>query len=66
MKTTILLMVAITLTGCVSEKTLLRNSTTGQTTRCDAWGFGVIGAPVAMASHSDCMKKAHEAGYSEN
>ena len=44
-------------TGCVSEKTALTNPQ-GQQVRCDAWGFGFIGAPVAMASHADCMKKA--------
>lgn len=52
------------LSGCVSEKTALTN-TTGQQVHCDNWGFGIIGAPVAMASHADCMKKAHAAGYSE-
>jgi hypothetical protein len=56
--------VAVLLTGCVSEKTALTNSA-GQSTRCDAWGFGIIGVPVAMASHADCMKKAQAAGYSE-
>jgi len=54
----------VMLCGCVSEKTALTNAQ-GQQVRCDAWGFGVIGAPVAMASHADCMKKAHAAGYSE-
>lgn len=56
--------IAAMLSGCVSEKTALTNPA-GQQVHCDAWGFGVIGAPVAMASHSDCMKKAHAAGYSE-
>lgn len=55
---------AILLTGCVSEKTVLTNPA-GQQTRCDAWGFGWLGAPVAMAQHHDCMTKAHAAGYSE-
>jgi hypothetical protein len=57
-------MSVVMLTGCVSEKTALTNSQ-GQQVHCDAWGFGFIGAPVAMASHADCMKKAHAAGYSE-
>ena len=51
-------------TGCVSEKTALTNSA-GQQVHCDAWGIGWLGAPIAMASHHDCMKKAHAAGYSE-
>lgn len=57
--------IVASLSGCVSEKATLTN-TTGQQVHCDAWGFGLIGAPVAMASHADCMKKAHAAGYSEN
>lgn len=56
--------VFLLLCGCVSEKTALTNAQ-GQQTRCDHWGFGIIGAPAAMAMHSDCMKKAHAAGYSE-
>jgi hypothetical protein len=52
------------LSGCVSEKAVLTNNA-GQAVHCDHWGFGIIGAPVAMAQHSDCVKKAQEAGYSE-
>lgn len=52
------------LSGCVSESTDLRNAQ-GQTTKCENWGFGFIGAPVAMAQHDSCVKKAHAAGYTE-
>ena len=52
------------LTGCVSEKTTLRNER-GQVVQCNQWGFGVIGAPVAIAEHADCVKKAKAAGYSD-
>lgn len=54
----------ILLSGCVSQSTMLRNDK-GQTVQCKGWGFGVIGAPIALAEHADCMKKAHAAGYSE-
>lgn len=64
MKTAIAMVLALALTGCVSERTMLTNKD-GQVVHCDGWGFGVIGAPVAMAQHADCMKKAHAAGYSE-
>jgi hypothetical protein len=64
MKIALFAIVAVVLTGCVSEKTALTNPQ-GQQLHCDHWGFGVIGAPAAMAMHSDCMKKAHAAGYSE-
>jgi hypothetical protein len=56
--------ICLALCGCVSQKTLLANPS-GQVLHCDGWGFGLIGVPVALASHADCMKKAHEAGYSE-
>jgi ABC-type Fe3+ transport system substrate-binding protein len=54
----------LSLSACVSEKTTLRNES-GQIVRCDNWGFGVIGAPVAIVSHADCVKKAKAAGYSD-
>lgn len=54
----------VLLCGCVSEKTMLTN-TQGQIVHCDGWGFGLIGVPIALATHANCMKKAHEAGYSE-
>lgn len=55
---------SVVLSGCVSQKTALTNPA-GQQVHCDSWGFGVIGVPIALASHADCMKKAHAAGYSE-
>lgn len=63
MKTAIF-MLLLMLSGCVSESTMLTNKD-GKVFQCAGWGFGVIGAPVAMAQHADCMKKAHAAGYSE-
>lgn len=60
----VMLVLSVLLGGCVSESTVLRNPE-GKTYNCDAWGFGVIGAPVAMAQHSDCVNKAHAAGYTE-
>jgi hypothetical protein len=62
MRTPILLFSALVLTGCVSEKTAMVNQQ-GRVIHCDAWGFGWLGAPVAMAEHHDCVKKAQGAGY---
>lgn len=56
--------VCLLLCGCVSQKTMLANPA-GQVTHCDGWGFGLIGVPIALATHADCIKKAHAAGYSE-
>jgi hypothetical protein len=57
-------LILVSLVGCVSQSTMLQNSQ-GQQVKCAGWGFGVIGVPVALATHADCMKKAHAAGYSE-
>ena len=62
MKRVLILLVIATLCGCVSEKTMLVNPA-GKVLHCDAWGFGWLGAPVAMAEHHDCVKKANAAGY---
>lgn len=62
MRTLILVFSTLALTGCVSEKTAMVNQQ-GKVIHCDAWGFGWLGAPVAMAEHHDCVKKAQGAGY---
>lgn len=63
MKRLLLVFAVVVLAGCVSEKTAMINQQ-GTVVHCDAWGFGWIGAPVAMAEHHDCVKKAQAAGYS--
>jgi len=62
MRGLILLFSVLALTGCVSEKTAMVNQE-GKVVHCDAWGFGWLGAPVAMAQHHDCVKNAQAAGY---
>lgn len=58
------LLCAVALSACVSQHTMLRNDS-GQTVHCQDWGFGVIGVPVALASHASCMKNYHAAGFHE-
>lgn len=60
MRTLMLLLSALALTGCVSEKTAMVNQQ-GKVVHCDAWGFGWLGAPVAMAQHHNCVKNAQAA-----
>jgi hypothetical protein len=57
-------LVSIVACGCASESALLVNDS-GQTVTCKNEGWGWIGAPVAMANQSDCVKKANAAGYHE-
>jgi hypothetical protein len=48
---------ALTLGGCVSSSKALRN-TSGEIITCKASGFGWFGAPVALISRNDCLKKS--------
>lgn len=64
MKFVLLLAACALLAGCVSENTALINPE-GQVVHCKAWGFGWLGAPVAMIQHHDCVKKAEANGYSD-
>lgn len=64
MKITLFGVCLIGLSGCVSQDTMLRNNA-GQFTHCAGWGFGIIGVPVALAEHDNCMKKARAAGFVE-
>jgi hypothetical protein len=50
--------------GCASESAVLVNAS-GQSVTCQNEGWGWIGAPVAMANQSDCIKKANAAGYQQ-
>jgi hypothetical protein len=61
---TLALFVCGCITGCVAQKTALFNAK-GQMLQCHASGWGWLGAPIAMAEHSECVKKAKAAGYSE-
>jgi hypothetical protein len=53
---------ALTLGGCVSSSKALRN-TNGEIITCKASGYGWLGAPVALISQNDCLKKYRQQGY---
>lgn len=52
------------ITGCASTSTQMVNDD-GQVINCGAWGFGIIGAPAALISTHECIKKYQAAGYHE-
>lgn len=52
----------LTLGGCVSSSKSLRNSN-GEVITCKASGYGWLGAPVALISQGDCLKKYRQQGY---
>ena len=63
-QTSIALALCYCFAGCVSTSTQMTNSD-GQVVNCGAWGFGIIGAPAALISTSECVKKYQAAGYHE-
>lgn len=63
MKTAIIaIALTCTISGCVSYNTDLV-SNTGQHYICAASGFGWLGTPIAMHTHSECLAVASRAGY---
>lgn len=50
------------LSGCVSDRQELRNDR-GQVVNCENQGWGWLGAPMAMANQSKCLKQAEAAGF---
>ena len=50
--------------GCVSTSTQMVNDD-GLAVNCGAWGIGLIGAPAALISTNECVKKYKAAGYHE-
>lgn len=59
-----LALLVVGLCGCVSQSAILVNSE-GKAVKCNNWGFGIIGVPVAMSEQSKCIKKANADGYTE-
>jgi hypothetical protein len=53
-----------TVSACTTYTTSLRNKE-GAITHCDESGWGLIGGAIAGSQHNECVKNAHDAGYSE-
>ena len=56
--------ISVLLVSCTSEHAVLKNDA-GQTVVCAHEGWGWLGAPVAAAQQSSCLKKAKEAGFKD-
>jgi hypothetical protein len=50
------------LSGCATPSTKLQNAS-GQVVDCSASGWGLVGTPLALASHSDCVDRMQAAGF---
>lgn len=57
--------VAIAVSGCVSNSTQFVDQKTGKTGYCAATGYGLIGSIVASNTYESCRQRALAAGYSE-
>jgi len=60
---TIVIISLLFLTSCVSMNTSMVNPRTNDMQPCHAWGFGWLGAPLALAAHSNCVSNLKKAGY---
>jgi hypothetical protein len=49
--------------GCAAPKQVMIHPTTKQQINCSSWGFGVIGAPAALVTYSQCKDKYTALGY---
>lgn len=61
----LLLFWCLLLGACASVQTAMENPQTHQRQDCSAWGFGVIGVPIALLSHYECVRNLKKAGYVE-
>jgi len=61
----VIALVGIALSGCVSDSAVLTNAS-GKSVQCANEGWGWLGAPIAMARQSDCLKKAKAAGFQQS
>ena len=62
MKLSIVLLAALLLSGCANERTTLVQEG-GGSRECRAFGWGLIGYPVAEATYQHCLKQAQAQGY---
>ena len=37
----------------------------GQVVKCETFGFGIIGTPIALASYYSCVKNAEQLGFAK-
>jgi hypothetical protein len=48
---------------CASQSQVLINPITKNTVNCSTWGFGWIGAPIAIISYHKCVNSYKALGY---
>lgn len=63
MKTVAVVAVGLLLSGCAVMSEEMVNPSTGMSQKCESFGFGIIGTPIAIATQLECEKKLKEAGF---
>jgi hypothetical protein len=63
MKMVILSMMLFLLVGCAVLSTNLKNPQTNEIVKCEHWGWGWLGTPMALIMHQDCIDKMKKSGY---
>ncbi len=62
MKRLIILVIVFSI-GCAAPSQVLRHPQTGQIAKCESFGWGWLGTPMALIMHQDCIDKMKESGY---
>ena len=65
MRTLPVVLIAVALTGCISQQAVLQNSK-GEQRQCRSVGIGDIGVLVAVAAQHACIVKARKAGFTDD
>jgi hypothetical protein len=65
MKTILIIMALFLFTGCAVMSGTFQHPVTKQVKKCDAWGVGWLGAPVAVFSYYECKSTLEKIGYKE-
>jgi hypothetical protein len=63
-RTVLILLIAVfSQIGCVAVSKNLISPSDGRQARCGAWGFGLIGTPIAYGTYKDCVNKTEALGF---
>lgn len=62
-KLVILLLLGTLVSGCGGFSQKYKHKETGQQSKCESWGFGWLGFPIAIATFYDCKREHERNGY---
>ena len=53
----------LALAGCAAPNTIMVNPVDEQITSCSSYGWGWMGAPMALIGHQNCVEAMESAGW---